>query len=95
MNDSLEEYYAVAAQAMANDIDREVLWSMLSEIGWTRVIISSNVARNNADNIVQWLEANCKHAYEKATTDFLFENKQDANWFILKWLTPNGTSTQY
>jgi len=95
MNDSLDEYYAVAAQAMANDIDREVLWGMLAEIGWTRVILSSDVARNNADNIVQWLEANCKHAYEKATTDFLFENKQDANWFILKWLTPNGTSTQY
>jgi hypothetical protein len=87
MNDSLDGYYAVAAQAMAKDIDREVLWSMLAEIGWTRVILRSDVARNNADDIVQWLETNCKHPYEKTTTDFMFESQQDANWFKLKWMS--------
>jgi len=87
MNDSLEEYYAVAAQAMANDIDREVLWSMLSKIGWTRVILRNDVARLNAEDIVQWLETNCKYPYEKTTTDFMFESQQDANWFILKWMS--------
>jgi hypothetical protein len=95
MNDSLEAYYQTAAEAMARDIDREVLWGMLTQIGWTRVILSGEVARNNAEDIVQWLKVNCKHPYEKSMTDFLFENEKDANWFILRWLTPYGTSTQY
>jgi hypothetical protein len=95
MNDLLEERYAeAAATAMAQEIDREVLWGMLQGIGWTRVILRSDVARNNAEDIVQWLKVNCKQPYEKSSTDFLFESEKDANWFILRWLT-YGTSAQY
>ena len=85
MNDSLEDYYSAAAQAMAKDIDRQVLWGMLEGIGWSRVMIDSQVARNNKEDIVQWLKTNCKHPYEHAASDFLFESVQDANWFQLRW----------
>lgn len=70
-----------AAESMARDIDREVLWGFLTQIGWTRVIIQQNY------NLVidAWLHHNCKGAYEHHNKDFIFEDVKDANWFILRW----------
>jgi hypothetical protein len=73
-----------AATNMAQDIDREILWSMLTQLGWVRVILPSNLA-DNVD-IAQWLALNCSKAVEHYRSDFLFENEKDANWFKLRWL---------
>jgi len=87
MNDSLEEYYAVAGQAMARDIDREIMWGMLEGIGWTRVMLPRLIDNNHAIDITHWLAINCKHPFERSGRDFMFESQQDANWFILKWMS--------
>ena len=40
-----------------------------------------------AVEIIVWLEGNCKKAYERNGRDFIFEDKRDANWFVLRWGT--------
>jgi len=71
---------------MAEEIDREVLWGMLSSIGWTRVMISSETAMINATALKEWLTVNCQGAWEKNYSDFIFENQKDASMFILRWV---------
>ena len=75
-----------AGQEMAREIDREVLWSMLVGIGWTRVVVPAETAMVNATLIKEWLEINCANPYEKYRSDFIFEDEKDAVNFILKWL---------
>ena len=83
----LEEQYAdEAGQAMAREIDREVLWGMLKEIGWTRVIIDRLQDNKHAIDISYWLEYHCQGAYERHGRDFIFENEKDASMFILRWV---------
>lgn len=71
---------------MAEEIDREVLWGMLTSIGWTRVMISSETAMISATAIKEWLTVNCRGACEKNYSDFIFENQKDASMFILRWV---------
>jgi len=80
-----EEILNKAGNEMAREIDREVLWSMLVGIGWTRVVVPAETAMVNATLIKEWLEINCANPYEKHRSDFIFEDKKDAVNFILRW----------
>jgi hypothetical protein len=82
-----EEILNKAGNQMAQDIDHEVLWGMLEGIGWNRVMIPRFVDNNHAIDITDWLEINCKKAYEVYGRDFIFEDAKEANWFILRWGT--------
>jgi len=82
-----EEIINKAGNAMAREIDREVLWGMLQGIGWTRIMLPSLIDNNHAVDISHWLALNCKNSYERNGRDFLFENDRDANWFVLRWGT--------
>jgi hypothetical protein len=82
----LEEQYATqAAEAMAREIDREVLWGMLQGIGWTRIMLDRLQDNKHAIDITYWLEKHCQGAYERRGRDFIFENEKDASMFILRW----------
>ena len=82
-----EELADKMGNQMAHEIDREILWGMLSGLGWTRVMLPRVVDNNHAIDIIYWLGANCKHAYERNGRDFMFESVKDANWFKLRWGT--------
>jgi hypothetical protein len=81
-----DKMLAEQADALAREIDREVLWSMLKEIGWIRVELSSQTDKSQSEEIVNWLRTNVHHPYEKFRESFIFENKKDATTFILRWL---------
>jgi hypothetical protein len=81
-----DEMLERATRALASDIDQEMLWGMLKEIGWTRVMISRLQDNNHAIDITHWLTENCKSAYERRGRDFIFENPKDATLFILRWV---------
>jgi hypothetical protein len=72
---------------IAHEVDREVLWSMLEGIGWTRVMLTRLTDNNHAVDITHWLALNTKKAYERRGRDFIFESRKDANWFVLRWGT--------
>ncbi len=74
------------AMQIQQDMDREILWSMLSEMGWTRVMLDSLQSNTHAVDIKYWLENNITGAYECRGRDFIFENKKDAAWFTLRWM---------
>jgi hypothetical protein len=80
-----EEIANQAAERLARDIDREVLWGMLKDIGWTRVLLDRLQDNKHAVDIGYWLEANCKEPFERNGRDFLFESERDAVNFILRW----------
>jgi len=83
---TLEEQVAdELGQAMAREVDREILWGTLTGLGWTRVMIPKLIDNRHAIDITYWLEANCKRAYERSGRDFIFEDSKDANWFKLRW----------
>ena len=82
-----EEIINRAGTAMAREIDREVLWSMLEGMGWHRVMLPTLTDNNHAVDITHWLALNCKNSFERNGRDFLFEDARDADWFVLRWGT--------
>lgn len=82
-NSIQDEIIEKAGQEMAREIDREILWGFLEELGWIRVMIN----RNFNLEINEWLVHHCKNAYERHNRDFIFEDSKDANWFKLRWLS--------
>lgn len=86
--DSLEqEIITQAGNQMAQEIDREILWGMLTGMGWTRVMLPTFIDNAHAVDITHWLADNCKKAFERSGRDFIFEDVKDANWFKLRWGT--------
>ena len=79
-----KEILEATAKKMQMEIDREILWSMLEELGWHRVMLSKNI---NEVDIKQWIALNCKQGVEHHGRDFIFEDIKDANWFVLRWLS--------
>ena len=80
-----EQITAELATKMQSEMDREILWSMLVKIGWTRVLLPRFDNREHAVDVLEWVEQNCKNPYERKGNEFIFENDQDAVNFILKW----------
>jgi hypothetical protein len=80
-----QEILNKAGKDMAREIDREVLWGMLKDIGWRRVILDRLTDNNHAVDITYWLEANCKNPFERNGADFIFESEVDAVNFTLRW----------
>lgn len=67
------------------EIDREVLWGMLKEMGWTRITLDRLKDNKHAVDITYWLEEHVKNPYERHGRDFIFEDDKDAVKFILTW----------
>jgi hypothetical protein len=84
--DLQNEIIDIAAKEMQQDIDREILWGMLKDMGWTRVMISRLQDNEHAIDITLWLEENIKNPFERNGRDFIFEDPKDATMFILKWV---------
>ena len=80
-----EEILNKAGTDMAREIDREVLWGMLKDIGWRRVMLDRFTDNTHAVDITHWLEANCKNPFERSGADFIFESDVDAVNFTLRW----------
>jgi hypothetical protein len=85
VNNLEEEILNKAGIEMAREIDREVLWGMLAELGWRRVNLDRFTDNKHAVNITHWLTSHCNHAFERSGADFIFESEVDAVNFTLRW----------
>jgi hypothetical protein len=70
---------------IAKEIDDGILSTICIESGWTPVqfYFKNN---NQAIDINEWLNETCEDKWARYGSDYLFKNKKDAEWFILRWL---------
>ena len=73
------------SKQISNHIDWEILADVKISGGWTCVKLDRYLSNEHAVDIKIWIEENCTGKYDYSNTKFLFEKKQDAEWFILRW----------
>ena len=73
-----------AAKEIQKEIDESIMADILTEAGWTKVTYHY---KNNqqAVDITDWLIEHCSNDWHRLANGYMFKNKQDAEWFILKW----------
>ncbi len=81
-----DEYAGMLADEIKNQIDNEIMIDMLVLGGWTKVELERLKDRYESIDIELWIDENCTGKHAKLGRTFVFEKKQDAEWFILKWL---------
>lgn len=74
------------AREMCAEIDSFILFDMLKQLGWHQVALTRFADRKHACDIMYWCEENIKHPFESKGAVFVFEDRQDALLFTLKWL---------
>jgi hypothetical protein len=84
VNSLEDEIYASLADEIAREIDEGIMSNILVETGWTPVKFHFK-DNNQAVDINIWLAGTCTGDYRRLGSDYVFENKQDAEWFILRW----------
>ena len=75
---------------MSNSIAKEMDWHIIADVlvssGWTSIQIKRFRNNEEAVDIKEWLEQNCTGEWNNLATRYIFKNKQDAEWFSLRWL---------
>lgn len=67
-------------------IDNDVLRVCLIEGGWTQVEFYYSSSKHAVD-VREWLENNVgEKQWSRLNSYFVFRNKKDAEWFVLRWL---------
>jgi hypothetical protein len=85
-HDAIEEAVNRAAKDLAEDIDFDVLASLYKDMGWTEVEFSPRQSQERVAEIKEWLDKNCKGYKMSRGKRFLFEDKKEAAWFMMRWL---------
>lgn len=86
-HDLVDELTQAMGQEMQREIDREILWGMLADLGWTRVMLPPFTSNEQAVDICTWTEDNCTQGWESSGRDYIFEDQKEAHWFMLRWLS--------
>ena len=80
-----DEMFDEIGKQIAKEIDDGIMSNILVEIGWIPVHFTFN-DNFHATDVQIWLQNTCKSKYRRLGSDYLFENKEEAEWFILRWL---------
>lgn len=82
----IEEQFAdQAAKILQEEIDQEILFDLLQQIGWTRVELASKWLPVTGIELHEWREANLTGHWHAHSNIWMFENKNDAALFKLTW----------
>lgn len=84
-HDHIEEAVKRASKELADEIDFDLLATLYLEMGWTEVKFNPKRTALEAWHIREWLNANCVGHRASRNTRFLFERKEDATLFLLRW----------
>ena len=80
-----EELEAELAKVLQEEIDREVLFDLLVECGWTRIELPSKWLPISGVEIHEWRQKNLKGKWKGHENTWLFEKSEDAVVFALRW----------
>lgn len=71
---------------LTKSIDNDVMRACLVESGWTEVSFYYNNNKHAVD-VLEWIVNNVKeNQWSRLNGYFVFRNKKDAEWFMLRWL---------
>jgi hypothetical protein len=73
------------SKQISDEVDFHVMADLLETIGWVSVKLKRFRDGIEAVDINLWVEANCTGEWKNLSTRYIFEKKQDAEWFILRW----------
>lgn len=79
-----ERYLEEAARKLAEDMDFEVLRGLLTESGWSEVVLRP-MTWENGSSIDRWTQDNIKNGFYTRGLVWLFKDAKEANWFSLRW----------
>lgn len=74
------------SKKMSQEIDFEILCGMLTDLGWTKVVLKP-MTRETSDEIDAWLVDNVSNPFETMGLVWIFESSKDAMWFKIRWLS--------
>ena len=80
-----DQYEDELAKILQEEIDWEVMSTLLVESGYTRIIIEKSYELKELLEMKFWLEYTCKGKYFQRGNNYVFEKTEDAEWFILRW----------
>ena len=78
----LNKYIQTLSKLMAEEIDFEIKRKIYIDSGWTEVKVDVDVKLREA---AEWCIENLAHEFCKHSATWLFESKEDAAMFILRW----------
>ena len=75
------------SRQLAEEIDFEVLCSLLVQTGWIQVKLEDVLQPSKQTaGMVNWLHEECSGHWRHRGKTFVFENKEDAALFRLTWV---------
>lgn len=84
-NNVEQEVIDILAKEIQQEIDFEVMSSILLKDGWSKVVLKPMV-QETSSAIDQWLSTHCPKDCMHMGLVFLFKEQKVANWFALTWL---------
>jgi hypothetical protein len=79
-----EDMMDIMAEEIQKEIDAEIMSNILVESGWTPVKFHYK-SNEHANDVTFWLMETCNGKWHRYGSAYLFKDKQDAEWFILRW----------
>ncbi len=73
-----------ASKRLQEDIDFSVMADFYKSNGWTEIKFNPHVSNEHA--IRAWLDQHCKYHRTSRNDRWLFENRDDAVNFTLRWM---------
>jgi hypothetical protein len=84
-NKTQDDIIEQAAKMLQEEIDWEILAGTFVQSGWTMIDLPRFHSNKEAIDVADWIETTCKGKHMKRGKTFVFEKKQDAEWFVLRW----------
>ena len=82
----MEEIIKEKLDELTKAIDNDVMRACLVDSGWTEVSFYYNNNKHAID-VLEWIGNNVKeNQWSRLNGYFVFRNKKDAQWFMLRWL---------
>lgn len=84
---NLEEAIAdQLAKEISKEIDNEIMLSLLVDSGWVEVKLLYK-DRDHVVDVMTWIGDHFKkNQWTRLNNSFVFREKKDAEWFILRWV---------
>jgi hypothetical protein len=80
-----DELVKTLMDQIQKEMDEDIMRKLYIGNGW--IPVKFHFKDNfQAVDINNWLAETCQSKYHRLGSDYLFEDKKDAEWFLLRWL---------